>query len=270
MSILLLGGPGSRGNPLPWLAVVLATFGLVALLRDHRPGGVSESSLACDPAGGAACDGVRVDDSGGPDLSGSGAARSGAGGPVLRAAEACVGVGYLCADLSDADRIRLQRWTGVNGTLVVHVPLPEFEEPEYARQLRSAAATGIRAWDGHPFRISIDERGTRDPRFSVEWRRVLGGSRLGMARTQWTPGEGRGVLALELATRNPFDPDALLDATQVRLTAAHEMGHVLGLPHSDAPRDVMYPTNTAMSLSAQDYRTMEALYGLPDGTEIVR
>jgi hypothetical protein len=32
----------------------------------------------------------------------------------------------------------------------------------------------------------------------------------------------------------------------------------------------MYPTNTATSLSAQDYRTMESLYHLPDGTEIVR
>jgi predicted Zn-dependent protease len=48
------------------------------------------------------------------------------------------------------------------------------------------------------------------------------------------------------------------------------MGHALGLPHSDSPRDVMYPTNSATSLSAQDYRTMESLYRLPDGTEVVR
>ena len=49
------------------------------------------------------------------------------------------------------------------------------------------------------------------------------------------------------------------------------MGHALGiLMHSVSPRDVMYPTNTATTLSAQDYRTMEALYALDDGTEIVR
>jgi predicted Zn-dependent protease len=78
------------------------------------------------------------------------------------------------------------------------------------------------------------------------------------------------VVSIELSTRSPFDPSRLIDPRQVRLTAAHEMGHALGLPHSDASRDVMYPTNTATSLSAQDYRTMESLYGFPDGTEIVR
>jgi predicted Zn-dependent protease len=56
----------------------------------------------------------------------------------------------------------------------------------------------------------------------------------------------------------------------VQLTAAHEMGHALGVPHSGSERDVMYPSNTATSLSAQDYRSMEALYDFEDGTEIVR
>jgi hypothetical protein len=32
----------------------------------------------------------------------------------------------------------------------------------------------------------------------------------------------------------------------------------------------MYPSNTATSLSARDYRSMESLYGFPDGTEIAR
>ena len=32
----------------------------------------------------------------------------------------------------------------------------------------------------------------------------------------------------------------------------------------------MYPTNTATSLSGQDYRTMAPLYELEDRTEIVR
>ncbi len=55
---------------------------------------------------------------------------------------------------------------------------------------------------------------------------------------------------------------------QVLLTAAHEMGHALGLPHIDSERDVMYPTNTARSLSNRDFRTLDALYRLPNGAEI--
>ena len=55
---------------------------------------------------------------------------------------------------------------------------------------------------------------------------------------------------------------------QVLLTAAHEMGHALGLPHSDSERDVMYPTNTARNLSNRDFRTVDALYRLPNGAKI--
>ena len=57
---------------------------------------------------------------------------------------------------------------------------------------------------------------------------------------------------------------------EVPLTAAHEMGHVLGPPHSDSHRDVVYPTNTARSLTPRDFRTVEALYRLPNGARIRR
>jgi predicted Zn-dependent protease len=116
----------------------------------------------------------------------------------------------------------------------------------------------------------IDTRGDRSPHFAVRCTRSLGGRQIGVARTQWSSASGLRVVSIELTTRTPFDPSRLVDLRQVRLTAAHEMGHALGLPHSDSPRDVMYPTNSATSLSAQDYRAMESLYRLPDGTEVVR
>jgi hypothetical protein len=128
----------------------------------------------------------------------------------------------------------------------------------------------VRAWNGQPFAILADLRGDREAHVRVQWSRGLSGPQIGIARTQWSVPSGLTVLGIELATRNPFNPGRTNDARQVQLTAAHEMGHALGLPHSDSERDVMYPTNTASSLSAQDYRTMEALYALPDGTEIVR
>ena len=78
------------------------------------------------------------------------------------------------------------------------------------------------------------------------------------------------VMSIELVSQDPYRPGRTADPRQVRLTAAHEMGHALGLQHSNARRDVMYPTNTATSLSAQDYRTIEVLYQLEDGTRIRR
>ena len=129
----------------------------------------------------------------------------------------------------------------------------------------------MRQWSGQPFPISVDERGNREADFAVEWRRTMGGRQIGVARTQWSAEEGLEVIMLELATQSPFGGSGTLDPRQVRLTAAHEMGHALGiLMHSNNERDVMYPSNTATSLSVRDYRTMEALYALVDGTRIIR
>ena len=189
---------------------------------------------------------------------------------MLNAESACRDVGYLCVGLGTEDRIQLRRWRDFSGTIVVHVPRPDFEDRGDAARLQEAAATGLRAWNGQPFAILTDLRGDREAHFTVRWSRSLNGAQIGVARTLWSSPTGLSVVAIELSTRDPFRPERLNDARQVQLTAAHEMGHALGLPHSDAERDIMYPTNTAISMSARDYRTMEALYEREDGTEIVK
>lgn len=189
--------------------------------------------------------------------------------PAISGASVCPSAGYLCADVAGSRTIPVRRWRTVGGPLVVHVPLPELESAARAATLQSAAAAGIRAWNGQPFPIRVDLRSGADAHFSVRWSRTLGGAIVGAARTSWSEAHGLRTLAIDLATRSPFAPDTPLDPERVRLTAAHEMGHALGLPHSDSERDVMYPSNRAASLSARDYRTMEALYALPDGAHIV-
>jgi predicted Zn-dependent protease len=76
------------------------------------------------------------------------------------------------------------------------------------------------------------------------------------------------VESFVLATRNPLDHDTPMEPDQVELAAAHEMGHALGLPHSDDPDDLMYRSNTASHLSVDDYRAVEALYRLPAGAHL--
>ncbi|GMR14177.1 MAG: hypothetical protein BMS9Abin29_2416 [Gemmatimonadota bacterium] len=187
--------------------------------------------------------------------------------------EVCVNVGYLCANVEEKRVTKIHRWPDDTQTLTVRVPLPDFEPKAKASELQRAAVRGIQAWQGHPFGLAIQtgSGGGRTADIQVVWSQTLGGRQIGVARTEWSWEAGKPrfeVLGLRLTTRAPSRPTRYLTVRQVSLVAAHEMGHALGLPHSDATTDVMYRTNTANRLSTRDYRTMEAFYRLPNGAEI--
>lgn len=144
----------------------------------------------------------------------------------------CPTGGYLCANVDRTASIRVRRWTAPVTTLVVHVPAPDFEPPTEAARLQSAAAAGIRAWNGQPFPVRVETRATEDAHFVVRWVRTLGGDAVGIARTRWSTDSGLAVTSVDLEG------------------------------------DVMYPRNTASSLTARDYRSMESLYALPNGARL--
>lgn len=195
---------------------------------------------------------------------------------VLSEAEACQDVGYLCAELEQMPSFRILRWPTNTDRIRVRIPLPANEEdPNVARELQGAAARGVMRWSGSPFTIVTDtRRRSQEPAdIMVQWVGSLGGNQLGVTRREWKSNGGRTTLSVSqfaLVTRSPRNGERRLDPNQVFLTAAHEMGHALGLPHSDESRDVMFPTNTARALTNRDHRTMAALYATPNGAEIRR
>ena len=78
----------------------------------------------------------------------------------------------------------------------------------------------------------------------------------------------------EMAVTVPpnFEMNDLLLA-RVKAIATHEMGHALGLGHSDNPGDIMYPSFheelvRERQATARDYQTVEALYSLPNGAQV--
>jgi hypothetical protein len=247
------------------LALLLGGLGFLLRARAGEP-----APSPCDPDRDPGCPvDARAVRAAVPPAGGATPSRVAAGPPRLSADAACRNVSYLCAAVADSGRVQVHRWRDFTGVLVVHVPLPDLPDRARAFALRSAATAGVRLWNGQPFPILVDERGTRKAHVEVRWVPALEGAQIGLTRTAWNARDGLSVRSLELVTASPAGGGAP-DAREVRLTAAHEMGHALGLPHSDNPRDLMYPANTATSLTARDYRAIEALYAFEDGTVIVR
>ena len=67
----------------------------------------------------------------------------------------------------------------------VRVPLPAGSQTR-ARAVQQAAMRGVRAWDGHPFPILVEdrERGVAAD-ITVEWMSAPPGNQLGITSTRW-------------------------------------------------------------------------------------
>ncbi len=274
--------PSKRhSSPLALVAIVaLAGVALRATLPDSSSlqGDDADSVLAGSATGGGGYEALAIEEvrGTGEEFVSPASDVVSPASDVVSAASVCKDVGYLCAALAVESEIRTYRWSAPRPQLTVLVELPEHETPEHARALRRAAVRGIQSWQNKPFPLIIQDRATTqgdEVDVRITWTSQLDGSALGTTKTRWEslpPSQGYVDVDVVLATRNPFSNRFELSTAQVELVAAHEMGHALGLPHSDRTEDLMFPTNTASRLTARDYRTVQALYKLPNGVRIRR
>lgn len=140
--------------------------------------------------------------------------------------------------------------------LWVHFADPPPQRPDFWEETVRAMA----AWNavgGVPLTFHLTENPVSA---DVEFRWIRRFEAHQAGTTDWTT-DGDGWLSSAVVTLAMEHREGIpMSGEFLRMVALHELGHVLGLPHSGDPNDVMHPGNRNLSLSDRDIRSARQLY----------
>ncbi len=142
-------------------------------------------------------------------------------------------------------------------------PIRVWIEPIAARGFTDRVRAAFDEWTsaGLPLRFVFVERAL-DAEIRVRWTerldRKTGNTVWRVDRNGWMRGSDV-LLSTHLGDGRELDPRSL------RAIALHEVGHAIGLAHSDDRHDIMAPLVRVAALSGGDRATARLLYALPAG-----
>jgi hypothetical protein len=83
--------------------------------------------------------------------------------------------------------------------------------------------------------------------------------------TTWRANHDGWLQSSDITLATHMSGGGVIDARGMRAIALHEIGHVLGLSHSDDPHDIMAPLVRVTDPSTVDGATVRLLYSFPAG-----
>lgn len=181
-----------------------------------------------------------------------------------RRVRASAGMTYLNEMLAESSDSILRRWDNRHSS-----PVRVWLAPTNAANFRPAFYDAVRrafgqwASAGIPVRFDLTADST-NAEVVFRWRIQFEIERTGQTDVTW---DENGHIRSAVITLATFDPKGRpIEEDDVRVVALHEIGHLIGLDHSNDSTDLMFPTARVRDLSMRDMRTALFLYELTPGS----
>ena len=169
---------------------------------------------------------------------------------------------YIEAVLEDRDST-IERWPAHVGqplrVWIDSTPVLSGPQASFPDAVRSAFSTWVTA--GIPLRFSFVPS-SRDADIRVHWTDRLDHK---TGSTTWRTDRNGWLTQGDITLATHISDGQALDMRGMRAIALHEVGHALGLSHSQNPKDIMAPLIRVDVLSLSDRNTIKLLYSFPAG-----